>query len=105
YNVRVFNTLNLYEQQIANNYAMGQDGPFKIRYPNEEKKVLERYVPQLLNEAFGSMKQRYGFTPTTPVQIELYGSREQFSVRTSGLPNIGIQGVCFGRVVAAMSPK
>jgi cellulose synthase operon protein C len=40
-----------------------------------------------------------------PVQVELYGSREQFSVRTSGLPNIGIQGVCFGRVVAAISPK
>src|SRR6185295_13140761 len=27
------------------------------------------------------------------------------SVRTSVLPNIGIQGVCFGRVLAAMSPK
>ena len=39
------------------------------------------------------------------MQVELYGTREQFSVRTSGLPNIGIQGVCFGRVLAAMSPK
>jgi tetratricopeptide (TPR) repeat protein len=35
----------------------------------------------------------------------MYTSREQFSVRTSGLPNIGIQGVCFGRVVAAISPN
>ena len=26
-------------------------------------------------------------------------------MRTSGLPNIGIQGVCFGHVVAAMSPR
>ena len=105
FNVRVFNTLNLYEQTIPNQYELASDPVFKVRYAKDEKKVLERYVPRLLSEAWGSMKARYGFVPTTPVQIELYGSREHFSVRTSGLPNIGIQGVCFGRVVAAMSPK
>jgi tetratricopeptide (TPR) repeat protein len=51
------------------------------------------------------MKMRYDFAPQTPVQIELYSDRSHFSVRTSGLPNIGIQGVCFGHVVASMSPK
>jgi len=105
YNVRVFNTLNLYEQTIATGYETGEGGGFKVRYPKEERKVLERYVPRMLAEAWGSMKTRYDFTPTTPVQVELYANREQFSVRTSGLPNIGIQGVCFGRVVAAMSPR
>ncbi len=105
FNVRVFNTLNLYEQTIPSAYDMGASGVFKVRYPKDEKPVLERYVPRMLGEAWGSMKGRYGFVPVNPVQVELYGSREQFSVRTSGLPNIGIQGVCFGRVVAAMSPK
>lgn len=105
FNVRVFNTLNLYEQQIAQSYELVPTDIFKIRYAKDEKPVLERYVPQMLGQAWASMKARYGFVPTTPVQVELYRSREQFSVRTSGLPNIGIQGVCFGRVVAAMSPK
>ena len=105
FNVRVFNTLNLYEKTLPNEYESSSEGAFKIRYAKDEKKVLERHVPRLLAEAWGSMKARYGFVPQTPVQVELYGSREQFSVRTSGLPNIGIQGVCFGRVVAAMSPK
>ncbi len=105
FNVRVFNTLNLYEQTIPRDYETGKEGVFAIRYPKAERKVLERYVPKLLTEAWASMKARYDFLPTTPVQVELYSSREQFSVRTSGLPNIGIQGVCFGQVVAAMSPK
>jgi tetratricopeptide (TPR) repeat protein len=105
FNVRVFNTLNLYEQTIPHEYETGKDNVFTIRYPKAERKVLERYVPKLLAEAWGSMKARYDFVPTTPVQVELYSTREQFSVRTSGLPNIGIQGVCFGQVVAAMSPK
>ncbi len=105
FNVRVFNTLNLYEQTIPSHYQTDTDGLFKIRYPKDEEPILKRYVPRLLGEAFGSMKQRYGFTPSSPVQVELYANREQFSVRTSGLPNIGIQGVCFGHVVAAMAPE
>ncbi|MBS2018401.1 MAG: tetratricopeptide repeat protein [Deltaproteobacteria bacterium] len=105
YNVRVFNTLNMYEKDIANHYEMASDGVFKVRYAKDEKPVMERYVPRMLGEAWGSMKARYGFVPTVPVQVEMYGSRQTFSVRTSGLPNIGIQGVCFGRVVAAISPK
>jgi tetratricopeptide (TPR) repeat protein len=105
YNVRVVNTLNLYEQTISNQYETVQENVFRIRFPKDEKAVLSRYVPKLLAEAWGSMKARYSFVPTTPVQVELYSTREQFSVRTSGLPNIGIQGVCFGRVLAAMSPK
>jgi tetratricopeptide (TPR) repeat protein len=83
---------------------MGQLGVFKVRYPKKERALLERYVPRMLGEAWGQMKVHYMFAPTTPVQVELYGERQHFSVRTSGLPSIGIQGVCFGRVVAAMSP-
>lgn len=105
YNVRVFNTLNLYEQTIPQRYESADTGRFKIRYPKEEKAVLERYVPRLAGEAWASMKARYGFVPKNPVHLELYEGRQPFSIRTSGLPNIGIQGVCFGRVVAAMSPK
>jgi cellulose synthase operon protein C len=105
FNVRVFNTLNMYEDDIPAQYDMVADGIFKVRYSKEERPVMERYVPRMLGEAWASMKARYGFVPTVPVQVEMYGSRQHFSVRTSGLPNIGIQGVCFGRVVAAISPK
>jgi Tfp pilus assembly protein PilF len=105
FNVRVFNTLNLYEQTIPQKYETVDSGRFKIRYPKDERAVLERYMPRLAGEAWASMKARYAFVPKNPVFLELYGGREPFSVRTSGLPNIGIQGVCFGRVVAAMSPK
>jgi tetratricopeptide (TPR) repeat protein len=105
FNVRVFNTLNMYEQDIPNQYELLGDGVFKVRYAKEERPVMERYVPRMLGEAFASMKARYGFVPSVPVQVEMYASRQTFSVRTSGLPNIGIQGVCFGRVVAAISPN
>lgn len=105
FNVRVFNTLNLYEKSIATDYETKTGGVFRIRYPKAERALLERYVPRMLDEAWASMKARYAFVPKEPVTVELYESREHFSVRTSGLPNVGIQGVCFGRVLASMTPR
>lgn len=106
FNVRVYNTLELlYGKWIPQDYAEGQSGIFSIRYPKDEMAVLERYVPRMLGEAWGAMKVHYMFTPAAPVAVEMYRERQHFSVRTSGLPNIGIQGVCFGHVVAAMSPN
>ncbi|WP_437915473.1 tetratricopeptide repeat protein [Sorangium sp. So ce302] len=104
FNVRVFNTLNLYEKDIAAQYVTVEGQTFRVRYHKQERAILERYVPRMLEEAWGSMVKRYGFTPKVPVSIELYASTENFSVRTSGLPNVGIQGVCFGQTLAALSP-
>jgi predicted Zn-dependent protease len=106
FNVRVYNTLEmLYTRWIPQQYEGAQESIFNIRYPKDEKAILERYVPRMLGEAWGSMKMHYMFAPTVPVAVEMYLDREHFSVRTSGLPNVGIEGVCFGHVVAAMSPK
>jgi len=105
FNVRVYNTLNLYERDIANGYLTVQGQTFRMRYAKEDQPVLERYIPRLLDEAWTSMVKRYKFTPKTPVGVELYADEEHFSVRTSGLPNVGIQGVCFGQTLAFMSPR
>jgi tetratricopeptide (TPR) repeat protein len=105
FNVRVHNTLELlYRTWIPQEYETVPSGIFNIRYAKAERAVLERYVPRMLVEAWGAMKLHYSFSPATPVAVELYRDPEHFSVRTSGLPKVGIQGVCFGHVVAAMSP-
>ncbi len=105
YNVRVYNTLNLYEETIPQSYVDVEAGTFKLRYPKAEREVLERYVPGLLNEAWTKMRQYYDFTPSTPVGVELYAERPNFAIRTSGLPRTAIQGVCFGQTLASMSPR
>jgi cellulose synthase operon protein C len=105
FNVRVFNTLNLYEKTIAKEYVTVEHPPFRIRYRKDERAILERYVPALLDEAWTKMVQAYGFTPETPIGVELYAERQNFGIRTGGLPETAIQGVCFGRTLAAMSPK
>jgi len=104
YNVRVFNTLNLYDEIIPQ-YETFPSGPFRFRMHRDEKPVLERYVPRTLQRAWTDMVRRYGFTPEGPVAIELYSSPGHFALRTTGLPALGVQGVCFGKVVTAISPR
>jgi tetratricopeptide (TPR) repeat protein len=105
YNVRVYNTLEMYEGPIARDYVTVNHPRFAIRYKKTERDLLDRYVPELMNRAFDTMQKSYGFTPQTPVGVELYAERENFGIRTGGLPQIAIQGVCFGKTLASMSPE
>lgn len=104
FNVRVYNTLNLYKDIIPSEYETVKRGNFILRYHKGDTPVLERYLPGLLDRAWNAMVKRYGFTPQIPVGVELYPNREHFAIRTSGLPNVGIQGVCFGQTLASVAP-
>lgn len=105
YNVRTYNTLELFEKTIPEHYSFTQTEHFKIRYHNDEKAILRRYVEPLLERAYGQLVARYGFTPKQPIVVELFQNPDHYSVRTIGLPNLGALGVCFGRVITAMSPS
>ena len=105
FNVQVYNTLNLYESAIASDYAEHSAGPFRLRLHKTEKAVLAPYLVPLLMQAYAQMRERWGFTPTGPLRVELYADRAQFSVRTTGLPNAGVQGVSFGKVITGLSPR
>ena len=104
YNVRTVNTLNLFEQTIPKLYSFETTKNFRIRFHNDEKAGLARYLEPTMERAFADMVKRYGFTPKTPVVLELYADKTQYAVRTAGLPDIAALGVCFGQVITAMSP-
>lgn len=105
YNVHVFNTLNLYEEVIAKEYTTVEAAPFRLRTHRDEGALLSAYALPLLKRAYADMQKRYAFTPKGPLSIELYANPQHFSIRTSGLPHLGVQGVCFGKVLTAVSPR
>lgn len=105
FNVRVFNLLNLWDDVITRDYEEVTAGPIIFRMHREERAVMGPTASAVLRRAWDDMRRRYRFTPRTPVHIEMYSDPQHFSVRTSGLPNVGVQGVCFGQVVTALSPR
>lgn len=104
YNVRTYNTKTLFERTIPKDYTFQSSRSFKIRYQRDEKAVLSRYLEPTMEKAFADMVRRYGFAPKQPVVLELYADREDYAIRTVGLPDLGALGVCFGQVITAMSP-
>jgi tetratricopeptide (TPR) repeat protein len=62
-------------------------------------------VLALLTEARETLSERYGVTLDGEVTVEIFPRKADFAVRTFGLPGAdGFLGVCFGRVVTAISP-
>ena len=104
FNVRTFNQLNLFDD-LKKEYTFLTSKSFRLRVPKSEAAMLERYLPRFLEIAFADMAKRYGFTPTLPTTIELFDDQERYSVRTVGVPNLAALGVCFGRVITAISPS
>ncbi len=104
FNARTFNLLRLYEDVLPKSYDSLTVGPFFYRFPKAERPLLERYVPPAIQRAWDRYVEKYKFTPKTPVAIELYAQRQHYGARTTGMPEIGAQGTCFGQLVTAMSP-
>jgi len=76
-----------------------------LRLHQKEADLLRPYVEELLLKAIDTYQAKYKFTPTRPVQLEVYPDHEDFAVRTMGMPGLGALGVTFGYVVAMDSPS
>ena len=102
YNVEVVNALRLLDS-LEGWDVVAEDGLVLRTHPDESG-ALAHYVRRLVGDAVRVVGGRYGFVPDYPVVVELYPRHQDFAVRTSGLPGIGVLGVAFGDVVLMDSP-
>jgi cellulose synthase operon protein C len=105
FNVRTYNLLTFFYDKVINEFDWVDVKPMRLRVHRTERKVLERYVPPLLTEAYGYLKKKYQFTPKTPLHVEIFPDKQLFSVRSTGLPRLGAHGICFGHVITSRSPS
>jgi cellulose synthase operon protein C len=104
YNTRIYNQLQLFDKSIKNNYRVVQTEHLQFRVRPMDTVMLERIVAPQLEAVFLNYVKRYNYTPPYKVMFELYGDRDQFAVRTVGLPGLDVSAVCFGPVITAISP-
>ncbi len=78
---------------------------FIIRMSRLEATVYGSRVEALLNRAFETLSERYGYTPSEPIVVEIFDRPDDFAVRTFGMPDVaGFLGACFGKLITANSP-
>src|SRR5690606_37278343 len=112
YSPQIVNTRRLidsFDNFVVSTHAPEEGQPYDpgviLRLHQSEAEVLEPYVLELVRESIETFSERYDFTLQEPVVVELYPEHDDFAVRTSGLPGIGLLGVTFGHLVAMDSPS
>lgn len=104
FDLRVRNTLVLFEQKIDREYVSVTQPGLTIRVPKAYRALLQSIVPNWLERANSVLQQHYGRLSSKTLAVELYGDQDSFGVRTSGVPATFLQGVCFGRTIIARLP-
>jgi cellulose synthase operon protein C len=104
YDVVTYNLLSLLD--TLERFETVEDGLLTFRFDPAEAPVMAEYAPALARQAMAALSERYGFTPSGPILIEIFPRHDDFAVRTLGLPGLlGALGACFGRVVTMDSPR
>jgi hypothetical protein len=87
-------------------FARNRSEHFVFSMSKEDVPALTAYAPDLAEEVYSKLTERYGFKPEGPLHIEIFPDHDGFAVRTLGLPGLGgALGVCFGKVIAIDSPR
>ena len=113
FSARTVNTLRLidsFDNFVVTSFGKARDPASPepgviLRLHEDEAPILEPYVLDLVNRSIEAYEARYGYRLEEPVIVELYPDHDDFAVRTSGLPGIGLLGVTFGYLVAMDSPS
>ena len=77
---------------------------FVIRMHPSEADVMERYLPDLMEDSWKVLSQKYGIVPASPVFVDSFHRADDFSVRSVGVAGLPALGVCFGGVITLLGP-
>ncbi len=104
YDVSAYNLMTLRDSMTADFTTLKNDD-FTVRMKASEAAIYGPRVLELLGDARRKLGDKYGVNVTRPTIVEIFPQQKDFGVRTFGMPdNPGFLGVCFGRVVTAVSP-
>ena len=103
FNVWVKNTLDLMDRMEQ--FETFSSEHFVLVADPKEGRVLAPFLLPVAERAFDYYAERYGYSPPTPIRIEIFERHEDFSVRTIGLVGVDILGASFGPVIAMDSPS
>lgn len=103
YNVVAHNLVTLHDSLVE--YQVLATDAFRVRMEKQEAAIYGERVLQLLAQAEATLCQKYDVTLDGPVVVDIFPNKNDFAVRTFGIPGAdGFLGVCFGNVITANSP-
>ena len=103
FNVFARNTLELMDE--FENFVTLESAHFRLMIHKSESDILGGRILAFSEECWDSLSAKYPYRPQGKISIEAYNDHDDFAVRVSGLPGVGLLGVCFGDYLALDTPK
>ena len=103
FNRPVYNTLDVLDK-LDQHFTKFDTPHFRVKLYEKEVATLRPYVSEILERAYDTLSEKYGFKPAAPIIFEMYADTDDFAVRTFGLPGFDALGVSFGHLFIMDSP-
>jgi tetratricopeptide (TPR) repeat protein len=103
FNRKVYNMLETLD--YMDEFDVYEDKSFRIKAHRKKDGFLLRYARKWLSEQQKLLLEQYATEMNHQVVVEMFPRHDYFAARVHGLPGIGLNGVCFGRVIAMDSPR
>lgn len=103
FNLFARNALELLDEYEK--FAILESEHFQLVIHHSESAVLGANILAVAEDCWQALSKRYNYRPAGKMRIEAYNDHDDFAVRVSGLPGVGLLGVCFGDVLALDTPK
>jgi tetratricopeptide (TPR) repeat protein len=112
FNVWAYNTLVALDGDFKKGkLAHRETEHFFVKITRTEEDVLGEHVDEVLEQIWAEETKRFGFQPRGPdetkrkVLFEMFADHDDFSARTTGMPNLGALGATLGQIVTMPSPS
>jgi len=103
FNRRVYNLLQTLD--YMEDFVSEENVHFRLRVHRKKDSCLVAYAMEYLRRAKERLEEQYALKLDSRVTVEMFPRHDFFAARVHGLPGIGLNGVCFGKVVAMDSPR
>jgi tetratricopeptide (TPR) repeat protein len=102
YNLKATNYARLLDDMTT--FEQSNTEHFVFRYDTRDA-VLIPYIGQYMEQAYTEVTTTFKYAPAGKIYVEIFPSKQAFSVRTSGQMGVESFGASLGPVVTAIAPR
>jgi tetratricopeptide (TPR) repeat protein len=103
FNVATVNYLRLIDDMKV--FETVKTPNFLIKFDPNFDPFIGEYLGPFMEQAHTEVSARFKFAPPQPTVLEVFPTKDSFSVRTAGVPGAETYGAALGPVITAVAPR
>lgn len=92
-------------KKLDREFVDTESGQYRFRIHVDENPILAPRLIEAFQEDRKSLEERYQWSPSDAILVEMLPDHDDFSVRSVGFAGLGAVGACFGSLVTLISPR